>query len=168
MGPADNSTDKAAGCGNVTKAGQYAFISEKGATQDPEKPINVQDVAAAILSALHKADNPGHDLDLAVQDIVSQAGGWYEHIAIAVLTALRNALMEGSPMRQAMGVAFEKARDAAAGIADFAREHPLYTAAICAVIALGILVILAPSVIAALGFSELGPVEGKVCVLVSS
>ena len=56
-------------------------------------------------------------------------------------------------MAQAMKDAFEKATSAAVG---FARDHPVY----CTIIALGILVILAPWVIEALGFGELGPIEG--------
>ena len=96
-----------------------------------------------------------------MQDIATQAGGWRERLAIAVLTALQNALKGGTPFREAMSGAYQKASDAAAGIADFAREHPLYAAAICTVIALGILMILAPYVIHALGFGVLGPVEGR-------
>lgn len=87
-------------------------------------------------------------------------GGWYQRLALAVLDAIRAALKDGSPLREAMREAYERASEAAKGIADFAREHPLYTATICAVIALGILVILAPYIIEALGFGALGPVEG--------
>jgi hypothetical protein len=58
-------------------------------------------------------------------------------------------------MGQAMKEAFEKAISEAVG---FAREHPAY----CTLIALGILVALGlPWAIEALGFAELGPLEGS-------
>jgi hypothetical protein len=87
-------------------------------------------------------------------------GSWYQRLALAVLDAIRAALKDGSPFREAMRGAYDRASEAAKGIADFAHQHPLYTTTICAVVALGILVILAPYVIEALGFGALGPVEG--------
>lgn len=70
---------------------------------------------------------------------------------------LENLLKEGSPISQAMRQAYDKACDAAASLAEFVHEHPI----LCTVIALGILVILAPAVIHTLGFGALGPGEGK-------
>lgn len=139
---------------NTVTLGQYALISEKTTT-------STQEAAAAILSVLQTAKKPGQNFDIAVQDIAIQAGGWCERLAIAVLIALQNALKEGSPLREAMRDVYQKASDVAAGIADFAHEHPLYTAAICAMIALGIPMILTPYIIHALGFGILGPVEGE-------
>lgn len=60
-------------------------------------------------------------------------------------------------MGQAMREAFQKACDAAAAIEGFARVHSVF----CIVIALGILVILAPVIIHVVGFGALGPAEGK-------
>lgn len=71
-------------------------------------------------------------------------------------------------MREAMKDAYEKAIGAADGIAGFSREHPVLTGCICAVIALGILVILAPAVIHALGFGVEGVVEGTIKTLISA
>jgi len=59
-------------------------------------------------------------------------------------------------MGQAIKVAYEKATQVVAGVLGFAREHPVF----CAVVALGILVILVPWAIEVLGFGELGPVQG--------
>lgn len=123
--------------------------------------MSVEEASATILSILQNAEKAGKSLDIAVQDIATQAGGWRERLAIAVLTALLNALKGGTPFQEAMSGAYQKASDAAAGIADFAREHPLYAAAVCAVVALGILMILAPYIIHALGFGVMGPVEGR-------
>ncbi len=57
-------------------------------------------------------------------------------------------------MGQAMKEAFEKSVKEAT---DFAHNHPVYFT----LIALGILVILTPWAIEALGFGELGPIEGE-------
>ncbi len=150
------------------KKAHNAFKSQHGYTSSDEKTMiyiekthmSTEDAAAAIFSALTNAEKPGHNLDVTVQEIVAQAGGWYERLAIAVFNAIQKALKEGSPIREAMKGAYDRASKAAAGIGDFARDHPLYTAAICAVIALGILMILAPYIIHALGFGVLGPEAG--------
>jgi len=58
-------------------------------------------------------------------------------------------------MGEAMRVAF--ARSVREGH-EFAREHPVYFA----VISLGMLVLFAPWALEALGFAEMGPVEGEI------
>jgi hypothetical protein len=80
-----------------------------------------------------------------------------ERIATSILAMLENVLKDGSPMGQAMREAYDKACALVAALGEFVQEHPIF----CTVVALGILVILAPAVIHALGFSALGPVEGK-------
>ena len=140
-----------------------------------EKPDKV---AADILSALMKVEKPGRDLDTTIQNIVNKAGGWHqqivardvftqaggwrERIAVAVVAALVKALKDTNTlMHQAMAEAYQKASDAAAAISDWAKEHPLYATALVLVIALGILIILTPYIIHALGFGIEGVVEGK-------
>lgn len=79
-----------------------------------------------------------------------------------MLNALQKALKDGSNLlRGAMKEAYDKASIAAEAIKDFAHEHPLYTAAICVVVALGILVILTPVIIHALGFTAAGVEAGE-------
>ena len=63
-------------------------------------------------------------------------------------------------LRGALKEAYEKAKVAAENIKDFAHDHPLYTAAICVVIALGVLVILSPVIIHMLGFTAEGVQAG--------
>lgn len=60
-----------------------------------------------------------------------------------------------------MQVAYEKACEEAKAIEGFAAEHPVATAVFCTVVALGVLVEVAPYVLGVLGFAELGPVEGE-------
>lgn len=57
-------------------------------------------------------------------------------------------------MGQAMKSAFDKAIKE---VAEFPHDHPIF----CTLLALGILVVLSPWVLKALGFAELGPVEGN-------
>ena len=64
-------------------------------------------------------------------------------------------------MNEVMSVAYTKACEAAKAIEGFAADHPLATAVFCTIIALGVLVVLTPFVLEALGFASLGPVEGK-------
>jgi hypothetical protein len=63
-------------------------------------------------------------------------------------------LSEGIQMGQAMQEAFDMAVNEAT---ELAHDHPIF----CTVLALGILAMLMPWVIEALGFAELGPVEGE-------
>ncbi len=150
---------------NPDKAGQYAFMSEKAALYHGKSVEQAgQDAAATILSALQLAEKRGRHLEAKVQDIVHEAGfaNFKEGIAKKVLVALQKALQEGSPMREAMKDAYEKAIDAADGMAGFSREHPVLTGCICIAVALGILMVLAPVIIEALGFAAEGPVAGRV------
>ncbi len=119
---------------------------------DEKAPPNTQDVATSILDALYDAEKPGQCLERTLDDLVGDYG-WYESLAVALLQQLENALRAGVPMGRAMKDAFEKSVAAATG---FAHDHPVF----CTLVALGILVVLAPWVIEALGFGEWGPIEG--------
>jgi hypothetical protein len=122
----------------------------------PIKPTE-EEIAESILSALFTADKPGHDLDRTVQDIV-HTYGWYEGLAQRILDGIVAALDAGKAMGGAMKEAFDKAYEVAS---KFVEEHPVLTAAIVTIIAIGVLVVLLPWVVEALGFGELGIVEGK-------
>jgi hypothetical protein len=121
-------------------------VSEKTRRSD-------QEVANEILTLLFKAYKNNSDLELKLQSTVGTCG-WKESIAERVLNGLKDAFKKGAPMGAAMRDAFERSvREGQ----DFARDHPIYFA----VIALGVLVLLAPWALEALGFAELGPVEGE-------
>jgi hypothetical protein len=110
-------------------------------------------MAANILRTLFSADEGGKDLKKRVEEIVKERG-WTENIAKAVLGGIENGLKQGAQMGKAMKEASGKAINEAV---DFAHEHPYF----CALIAVGVLAILMPWVLEALGFAELGPVEGE-------
>jgi len=74
-------------------------------------------------------------------------------------------LRAGKDLGPALSAAYERACEAAKGIPGFAADHPLATAVFCTVVALGVLVVLAPYVLEILGFGELGPAEGKESIL---
>lgn len=81
---------------------------------------------------------------------------WTERFAKLALTKLEAALRKGAVLGKA---AKEAAERAGAAAFDFAKEHPVYAT----IIALGVLVVMAPWVLEVLGFAELGPVEGESC-----
>lgn len=123
--------------------------------------LKTEEATSAIISALLNTKKPGPALYVVIQDLAAQAGGWSEWLAVSVLNAVQKILQEGSNLlRGAMKEAYDKAQIAVEHIKDFARDHPLYTTAICVVVALGVLVILLPWVIHALGFMAAGVEAG--------
>ncbi|OJJ70327.1 hypothetical protein ASPBRDRAFT_129116 [Aspergillus brasiliensis CBS 101740] len=80
--------------------------------------------------------------------------GWSESIAQAILHGLSDAIKAGAEMAGPAADALTKAKEA--GV-NFAKEHPVYTF----VLALGVIVALAPWVLEVLGFGELGPIAGS-------
>jgi len=137
----------------------YDVLEEQPALGFPHEkkqhPRTTQSLAADVLSILYTADTNDEHLVQLLQDVVRETG-WYENLAVRVFNGLENALKAEAPMGQAMKDAYEKAAQVVAGVWEFAKEHPVF----CAVVVLGILVILAPWAIEALGFGELGPIEG--------
>ena len=145
---------------------KYQHISEKAVLQPSargaKKPrLSSSEAASSIVSAMLDADKNGPSLDATIQSLVHQAGGWSEYLATKILTALEAVLKAGKQMNPAMQEAYDKACEAAKMIEGFVADHPIATAVFCTVIALGVLVVLAPYVVELIGFSELGPVEGK-------
>ncbi|KAF7504778.1 hypothetical protein GJ744_001711 [Endocarpon pusillum] len=123
----------------------------------PRPQTSEEERAASILSTLLSAEKSGQDLDRRLQAIVGSCG-WYEGLAKRVLDGLVAVVKSGAAMSGAMKEASDKASAAAS---DFVHQHPVFTAAVAVVVAIGILVLLAPWAVEALGFGELGPVEGS-------
>jgi len=123
-------------------------LAEKG--QLP--PSDVQQAANDYVKLLFSAERNDVRLEKKLDDTV-RAYGWNEYLAEYILDGLVRAIERGEAMGEAMRDAVAKAKKAAVG---FASEHPYYTA----LIAIGILVVISPWVIEALGFGELGPIEG--------
>ncbi|KIL66900.1 hypothetical protein M378DRAFT_160444 [Amanita muscaria Koide BX008] len=134
------------------------FPHEKKQTTESltEDSLSTESLAEDILSTLYTADTNDEHLAQRIQDLIHETE-WYEDLAIVILNGLENALKASAPMGQAMKDAYEKAAQVVADIWGFAKEHPVF----CALVALGILVILLPWAIEVLGFGELGPTEGS-------
>ena len=60
-----------------------------------------------------------------------------------------------------MQEAYEKACEAAMCFEGFVKEHPVAVGVFCTVVAIGVVVLLAPEVVEWLGFVEVGIVEGE-------
>lgn len=149
-----------------TSAAKYQHISEKAAVQPStgsvKKPgLRSDEAATSIVSAMVDADKTGTSLDITILSLVHQAGGSSEYLAKKILTGLEAVLKSGEQMNAAMQEACDKACEAAKTIEGFAADHPVATAVFCTVIAIGVLVVLAPYALEWLGFGELGPIEGK-------
>ena len=148
------------------KPAKYQRTSEKAPLQpstrgDKNSGLRCEEAASSIVSVMLSADKKGPSLDATIESLVHQAGGWSEYLATKILAALETVLKAGKQMSTAMHEAYDKACEAAKAIEGFAADHPIATAVFCTVIALGILVLLAPYTVEILGFSELGPVEGE-------
>lgn len=114
-----------------------------------------QQIADDVVQAILTAEKGGKHLQKTLDNIVGEYG-WTEKIAQWTLAKLEQALKEACKLGSVLKEAYDKAFEAAEGIEGFIREHPVF----CTVIALGVLVIIAPWVIEALGFGELSPIEG--------
>lgn len=91
-------------------------------------------------------------------DSIVSAHGWRQNVAKLVLEKLTKALINShDKLGPAVRDAYEKAWEVAKGIEGFVIEHPV----MCTIIALGVLAIMAPWVLEALGFAELGPINGS-------
>ena len=154
----------------------YQHISEKAPLQRNSyggEPLHIscEEAATSIVSAMSAADKNGPSLDATIKSLVHQAGGWSNYLASKILAALTAALEAGVPMNAAMQESYDKAYEGTMKIEAFAADHPEATAVFFTVIALGVLVLLAPYVVEwlgfCIGFGEEGPIAGEWCFLQS-
>ncbi|KAF2811207.1 uncharacterized protein BDZ99DRAFT_415695 [Mytilinidion resinicola] len=120
-------------------------------------------MASRLLTTLLRAEKPGKTLQESLQHDLDLTGevrtqGWYETVAAKLLAGMERAIEDGKAIGGAVGEVLTHARTFAA---DFIREHPVYTAVIVTIVALGVLYLLWPWVVSALGFGEAGPVAGS-------
>lgn len=132
------------------------MVNEKNRFESREKDKagrSAQDIAQEFVDKLYSAEKNGSDLVRTLDSIVGEYG-WVENIGVAILSGLERAIKTGVEKGPVIKEMSEKATNAAFG---FAKDHPIY----CTIIAIGILVLLAPYVLELIGFGELGPIEGK-------
>ena len=115
--------------------------------------------AESFVDTLFSAEKNGPKLHQALAEII-QTACLEQYFARAVFEALQKAIETARPMGIALGETYKRVVREIDGIEGFVKEHPV----VCAVIAIGILVVLAPWVIEALGFAEGGILEGELNV----
>lgn len=118
------------------------------------------ELASQIVAKLFAADRNHAILKADLQSTI-HTYGWYDGLAAAVLAALENAIKQGQEMGPAMKSAYEKAVAGVNSVKRWAEEHPVIAAVLITLIALGVLAILTPWLMAWLGFAEEGIVEGE-------
>lgn len=159
-------------CGGETNAslaenpGVHSYLIEKQPHPTPRPSCAAASrdrdaIVADVLAILRTAEKKGVRLVRQLDDTVGTQG-WTEWIAKGVLASLETVIKEGrEKMGPAMAQAYDGACEAAKKVFQFAKDHPVATSVFLTIVAIGVLAILAPYILEALGFAELGPVEGK-------
>jgi hypothetical protein len=140
-------------CSSTTHPLPSTSISQ---LSEKHHPRTTEAHAAEILNILFSAEKSDNDFSFQLQSVVRECG-WYESLATAVLAGLEAALRDKVPMGEVMTAALEKVKEAAEWVGGFVKEHPVFVT----LLALGILALLVPWALEAVGFSMTGPVEGK-------
>lgn len=125
------------------------------ASNRPSHEIERQ--ATEIVDVLCTAEKPGQELRLRLDEVV-RTNSWTEALAKAVLQGIEQTIKayQAASLNTVLREAIETAQCAAEELFDFAKEHPVFVT----IVAIGVLALLAPWAVEALGFGELGPVEG--------
>jgi hypothetical protein len=121
-----------------------------------------KDLAADIIDILRTAEKAGPSLQHRLRSAIGTCN-WTGSIARAVLNGVIELVQDGrQKMGLAMAEALQRVEDEANNAFEFAKDHPKeILAGLVIIIAVGILVVMmAPWIVQALGFAELGPVEG--------
>jgi hypothetical protein len=140
--------------------------SEPNLTKVDEKislDISIEEMVNNFLNVLFAAEKSGRDLEEKLKRTV-QDTSWNSYMAEAIIHAFEEALKKGKAMNEVIKDAFDKSYAEAFALFheayDFSRDHPL-EAIFTTIVVIGILVLLAPWVLEAVGFGTLGPIEGK-------
>lgn len=143
-------------CLRGTSEEDASFPNEKQLLGRTYHARPLDEVAEDVVNSILRAEKNNAGLKAELDAIVGPYG-WKEYLAEKVLEMLGAALQGAhEKLGPAIRDAYNKAWKVANEIEGFVTRHPV----MCTVIALGVLVVIAPWVIEALGFAELGPVEG--------
>jgi len=112
------------------------------------------DIASEIVDKIYAAEKSSSALKTELHNIVF-ANGWSEYLAEAVLSALESAIRAGRVMGLVIKDAYDRAVEAAMKVKEFADANPLFFS----LIALGIIALLMPWLLEALGFGLEGIIE---------
>lgn len=145
---------------------QELSFTEKRYTTNTDSYILYKDnpskaeLADEFIAKLFAAENNDAVLQADLKSLI-HAYSWYDGLAAAILAALENAIKLREEMGSAVKAAYEKAVTAVNKVKEWAEEHPKMTAVIITLIALGVLALMIPWLMAYLGFAEEGIIEGK-------
>lgn len=123
----------------------------------PNNDTTEEATAKRILDTLFTFEKSNEALQTHLKTIITTTS-WTERLARRILDGIVSALNSGKALVGAMKETYDKVRVIAE---EFVREHPVLTEVIITVIAIGILAVLVPWAVEALGFGELGPAGGK-------
>jgi len=123
-----------------------------------DNPTNTE-LPEKIIAKLFAAEKNDAALQADLQSVI-RAYGWFDGLAAAILAALESAIKIGEQMGPALKAAYEKAVAAVNMVKEWADAHPEMTAVIITLVALGILALMMPWLMAYLGFAEEGIIEG--------
>jgi len=149
---------------------QEPFFSEKSLTTNTDNYIpykdspNKAELANEIIAKLFAAQKNDAILQADLRSTI-HAYGFYDGLAAAILAGLEKAIKLGEEMGPAVKAAYEKAVAAVNEVNEWAEAHPEMAAVIITLIALGVLALMIPWLMAYLGFAEEGIIEGKFVTL---
>lgn len=133
-----------------------AYPNEKAALLSADEHRSAAQTADQVVETLLLTSRSGPALRMELDSIVGTYG-WTDNVARWVLEKLCKALEDAhEKLGPTINDAYNKAWETAKSIEGFVIEHPV----MCTIITLGVLVVVAPWVLEALGFAELGPMEG--------
>jgi hypothetical protein len=114
-------------------------------------------IADDVIAALLTTDLSGDALQMHLDSAVGTYG-WTSNVAKWILEKLTGLLRDGhEKFGPALREAYEKATKIALSVEGFVVEHPVF----CTIVALGVLTLMIPWVLGALGFVEVGIEAGQ-------
>ena len=137
------------------------FLQCLGHRASTTRTIRLEDddtthAADSFVDTIFLAEKNGMELRQALEREV-KINSWRQSFARAVFETLQKAIETSRSMGDALREIYEKVACVVDGVEGFAKDHPI----VCALVALGVLVLLSPWVIEALGFAEGGILEGE-------
>jgi hypothetical protein len=142
-------------CLPCTESEDDSYPNEKAAllSNSNKAALIADDVIAALLTT----DLSGAALQMHLDSAVGTYG-WTSNVAKWILEKLTGLLRDGhEKFGPALREAYEKATKIALSVEGFVVEHPVF----CTIVALGVLTLMIPWVLGALGFVEVGIEAGQ-------
>lgn len=129
-------------------------------TEKPDLPPFNDNPAMQFLDVLQTTNSSGEELEKQLRSVISTTS-LSEKLAAEIVRGIEDILKRGIKVADTMNKAVNTATDTALQLAE---DHPYYASLIAAgtLIAIGVLVLVAPWIIEVLGFSSRGPRAGKI------